>query len=395
MKITRLEVFLVNPGRPVSFGTGWGQNTILVKVNTDSGISGLGEAFETGKAKTIESALYEYERWLVGKDPTEIVRNWYAYYRGARYPMGVESMAALSAVEIALWDIAGKACGLPVYRMLGGPFRDRVRAYASLYLTQPRRFDLEGPPQIQAARDVVTRGFDALKITPHPDDYVSLPAAQILEESVECVRQVREAVGPHVDIALDFHGRSLNPTEALWLAREVEKYRPMFLEEPALPDHPLSLAEVKAKTMIPVAGGARCTSRDRLREILESRAVHVMQPEPTANGGILETLKWGALCELFHVLVAPHHACGPVALMACIHAAACLPNFLIQECNVDLDAPFVHELYRGLPILENGHFLLPKSPGLGIELMEEEAARHPWRPFDRQVIIGPDGGIGM
>ena len=131
MKITHIRVFLINPGRRVSYGTGWGKNTVLVKVYTDEGIEGVGEAFGTGKAKTTEAALYEFERWLKGKDPTEVVRNWYAYYRGSRYPLGTSTMAALSAVEQALWDISGKACGLPVYKMLGGPTRDRIKVYAS------------------------------------------------------------------------------------------------------------------------------------------------------------------------------------------------------------------------------------------------------------------------
>ncbi|MEO7654047.1 MAG: mandelate racemase/muconate lactonizing enzyme family protein, partial [Bryobacteraceae bacterium] len=278
MKITRLKVFLINPGKHVSYGTGWGKNTILVKIYTDAGIEGLGEAFGTGKAKTIEAALYEFERWLVGKDPTEIVRHWMAYYRGSRYPLGTETMAGLSAVEMALWDIAGKACGLPVYKMLGGPFRHKVRVYASGYLAQPSHFDLEGPPLVQAALDVVRRGFTALKITPQPDNYKTLAPAETLRESVERVRQVREAVGPNIDICLDFHGRCLSPVDAIWLAREIEVYRPLFLEEPALTEHPDSLREVKGKTIIPIAGGERCISRDRLREILETRCLHILQP---------------------------------------------------------------------------------------------------------------------
>ncbi len=233
MKITRLKVFLVNPGNRVSYGTGWGKNTILVKIYTDSGVDGVGEAFGTGKAKTIEAALYEFERWLAGKDPTEIVRHWMAYYRGSRYPLGTETMAALSAVEVALWDIAGKSCGLPVYKMLGGPFRHKIRVYASGYLAQPSHFDLEGPPLVVAARDVVRRGFTALKITPQPDNYKTLTPAETLSASVDRVREVREAVGDSVDICLDFHGRSPSPVDAIWPAREIQRFPPSFLEQSA------------------------------------------------------------------------------------------------------------------------------------------------------------------
>lgn len=395
MKITHLRVFFINPGRKVSFGSGWGKNTILVKVYTDDGIDGIGEAFGTGKARTIEAAIYEYERWLIGKDPTRIVRNWQAYYRGSRYPLGTATMAGLSAVEQALWDISGKACGLPVYKMLGGPFRDKIRVYASGYLSQPSHFDLEPKSLVQGAKDVVQRGFTAMKITPQPDNYRDLTPDQIFRESIERIRSVREAVGNDIDIALDYHGRSFSPTEAIRLARAIEAYHPLFLEEPALTENPASLRDVKMKTTVPIAGGERCISRDRLREILELRAVDVLQPEPTCNGGILETVKWAAMGEIHHIVLAPHHACGPVSLLACTHADACAPNFLIQECNVDLDTPLLKELYTGLPVIEDGYLKLPEEPGLGIEFNEEAAAKYPFKPYDRPVIIQFDGGIGL
>ena len=395
MKITGLRVFLINPARTVPFGTGWGKNTVLVKVYTDAGIDGVGEAFGTGKAKTTEAALYEFERWLRGKDPTEVVRNWYAYYRGSRYPLGTATMAALSAVEQALWDIAGKACGLPVYRMLGGPTRDRIRVYASGLLAQPRHFGLPGEDLVGACRSAIAAGFTAVKFTPQPDDYEGKSPQQVLRDAVERVRSVREAIGDDADICLDYHGRSFSPVEAILLARQIEPFRPLFLEEPALTEAPESLAEVKLKTAIPVAGGERCISRDRLRDLLERRALHVLQPEPTANGGILETVKWAAMCELYHVTLAPHHACGPVSLLACAHVGASITNLLIQECNVDLHDPFLAELYAPLPRIEDGHLCLPDRPGLGIELDEAAAERYPYKPFDRPVIRGADGSIGL
>ena len=395
MKITGLKVFLLNPGNKVSFGTGWGKNTILVKVYTDEGIDGVGEAFGTGKAKTIEAALYEYERWLKDKDPTEVVRNWYAYYRGSRYPLGTATMAALSAVEQALWDISGKACGLPVYKMLGGPFRYKIRCYASGYLAQPAHFDLADTPMVEAAKAVVEQGFSGIKVTPQPDNYQSLTPEQVLRESIERVRTLREALGDDVDIGLDYHGRSFSPVEAIRLARAIEQYHPLFLEEPALTENPESLKETLGKTTIPIAAGERCISRDRLRDILATRALHILQPEPTANGGILETIKWAAMCEMYHVVLAPHQACGPVSLVACAHIDACVPNFLIQECNVDLSSEFVKDLYRHVPVIEDGYLQLPEGPGLGIEFNEEAADRYPWKPYDRPVIIQHDGGVGL
>ncbi|MBI4625653.1 MAG: mandelate racemase/muconate lactonizing enzyme family protein [Verrucomicrobia bacterium] len=396
MKITGVKVFLVNPGERVSYGTGWSKNLVLVKVYTDAGIEGVGEAFATGKARTTEAAVYEYERWLMGKDPTEIVRHWYAYYRGARYPLGTATMAALSAVEQALWDIAGKACGLPVYKMLGGPFRRKIRLYASGYLAQRSHFFVDGGGTlVDGAKAVVAAGFTALKFTPQPDDYQRKSWTQILNDSIERVRSVREAVGADIDICLDYHGRSFSPAEAGQLAQAIEPYRPYFLEEPALTESPESLVEVKMKTNIPIAGGERCISRDRLKEILEKRAVHVLQPEPTCNGGILETLRWAAMAELYHITLAPHQACGPVSFMACVHIDACAPNFLIQECNVDFDSQFIKDLFPERPAIEQGYVLLPEKPGLGVTFNEEAAAKYPYRPFDRPVIVRPDGGIGL
>ena len=396
MKITGLKVFLVNPAEKVSFGTGWGKNLVIVKIYTDAGIDGVGEAFGTCKCKTQEAALYEYERWLKGKDPTEIIRNWHAYYRGSRYPLGTETMGALSAVEQALWDISGKACGLPVYKMLGGPFRKKIRLYASGLLSQRSHFFAEGgTPLVQNVKAVVAAGFTAIKFTPQPDDYATKTWTQVLKDSIERVRTVREAVGEHVDICLDYHGRSFSPAEAVQLAQAIEQYRPLFLEEPALTESPESLVEVKMKTSIPIAGGERCISRDRLKEILEKRAVHVLQPEPTCNGGILETIHWAAMAEMYHISIAPHQACSPVSLMACVHIDACIPNFLIQECNVDFSSRFVQDLFPDPPRIEQGDLILSDKPGLGVTFNEAAAAKYPYKPSDRPVIVRPDGGISL
>lgn len=394
MKITDVRVIVLNPGRKVSWGTGWGKNMLLVKVHTDEGVDGLGEAFHS-LDEPIEGALRKFERWLKGKDPTRILHNWQAIYRGLRYPLGTAELAALSALEQALWDIAGKACGLPVYKMLGGPTRDRVRLYASGYLCQPRHFDLPGDDLVGAARLCVKKGFTAVKFTPQPDDYEGKSPEYVHRAAVERVRSVREAVGDDVDICLDYHGRSFSVTEAVRLARAIEPYHPMFLEEPALTEDPDALVEAKMKTCIPIAGGERCTSRERLREILEKRALHILQPEPTCNGGILETVKWAFMCELYHVVLAPHQACGPVSLLACCHIDAAITNFLIQECNVDIEDQFLKDLFSPMPAIKDGFLQLPDRPGLGIELNENAVEKYPRKPSDRPVIIQQDGAIGL
>ena len=396
MKITDLKLFYVNPGRRTSFGTGWNANFLLIKVYTDEGIYGVGEAFHTGKDKAIEGALVEYARWLAGKDPTRILHNWYAYFRGARYPLGTATTAALSGVEHALWDITGKALRVPVYRMLGGAFRDRIRVYGSTYLIHPENFDER---DLKAFGDGCAMapelGFTAIKITPQPPNWQELTTLEIIKGSAERVRVAREAVGEGVDIGLDYHGRELSPSVAIQLAKEIEQYNPLFLEEPALSENPDSLAEIKAKTSIPIAAGERIISRDRLRELLEKRAVHIFQPEPAANGGIYETVKWAAMAELYQVLLAPHHACSPVSLMANIHIDTVAPNFLIQECHVDLASDFIKRVFIEPPVIEGGSIAIPEKPGLGIDFDEEAAAEYPYKPYDRPVIIKSDGSIGL
>jgi galactonate dehydratase len=396
VRITDVKLFYVNPGTRTSFGTGWNANYLLLRITTDEGIHGVGEAFHTGKDKATEGALLEYARWLVGRDPIRILHHWYAIFRGARYPLGAAESAALSAVEHALWDINGKALGAPVHRLLGGTFRDRVRLYASTYAVMPDNYDQREPKALAAACLVAReRGFDAVKITPQPPRWHDLSTSALITACVARVSAVREAVGDTVDVALDFHGRELSPTVAIMLARELEPLRPLFLEEPALSEHPDSLAEVKAKTTIPIAAGERCIGRERVRELLARGAVHILQPEPAVNGGILETVKWAAFAELHHVLLAPHHACSPVSLMVNAHIDTVAPNFLIQECHVDLDTPFVREVFRDLPEVVAGHLLVRDAPGLGIDFDEDAAARYPYRPYDRPVIVKADGSIGL
>jgi len=360
VKITDAKVFVLNAGRKASWGTGWHKNMILVKLCTDEGIEGLGEGFHS-LDEPIEAAIDKFKRWLVGQDPTRILRNWQAIYRRLRYPLGTAELSALSAVEQALWDISGKACGLPVYKMLGGPTRDRVRVYASSYLCQPRHFDLPGADLVDACQQRVQQGFTAVKFTPQPDDYAAKSPEQIHCDAVERVRAVREALGPSIDICLDYHGRSFSVTQAVRLAKEIESYHPLFLEEPALTENPDALVEAKMKTTIAIAGGERCVSRDRLREILEKRALHILQPEPTANGGILETVKWAAMCELYHIVLAPHQACGPVSLLACAHIDASITNFLIQECNVNVEDPFYTDLFSPMPVIKDSYLQLPPA----------------------------------
>ena len=385
MKITEIRTFFVNKGGTRPWGTGNNNNYVFVKVYTDGGIDGLGEGFHS-LDEPIEAAVRKYERSLVGQDPLRITRNWQMIYRGLRYPLGTAELAALSAIEHALWDISGKAHGLPVYRMLGGPARDRIRLYSGC--------PGDGPIE-EAARRAVDLGFTALKFGPQPDEYGSMSDREVLQGSIERVRKVRETVGPNIDICLDYHGRAFSPIEAVKLARALEPYDIFFLEEPALAESPESILEAKQKSIIPIAVGERCVTRGNMRDVITMRAVHIIQPEPTANGGILETFKLAALAEMYHIVVAPHQACSPVSLLVNAHIDAAIPNFLIQECNTYPYNPILEELLIGLPWIENGYLELPDKPGLGIELNEEAVTKYPHKPYDRPIIIQRDGAVGL
>ncbi|MFQ6076298.1 MAG: galactonate dehydratase [Candidatus Bathyarchaeia archaeon] len=380
MKITGLKTFLVKEN-------GIGRNFIFLKISTDEGIEGIGEAYPTGKAKATETVLHDYERWLAGKDPTRVVYHWQALYRGSRFPLGTITMGALSGVELALWDIIGKRYGAPIYKLLGGPCRDKIRAYTHLQGSTPEELAEE-------ARVLVKKGYTAMKFVPYPPDYCTLGPNAIVKRAVERVRAVREAVGDDVDILLDYHGTEFSAANAARMAKALEPFQPLFLEEPVLHENVDAMLEVKNKTTIPIATGERLFTRYGFRELLDKRAVDIIQPDPIACGGILETLRIGAMAEAYYVSLAPHNPCGPVATAGCLHVDACAPNFLIQE-HIPDDSPFRGSLVDEPMKLERGYFHLPTRPGLGIELDEEGLARYPFEPYDRRVAIREDGSIGL
>lgn len=404
MKITDVKLFLINQPYPFDWGPGNAGNHAIVKIETDDGLHGIGEAFHSLE-DIIEGCVQKFRRWLLGQDPTRVIHNWNAIYRGMRYPLGTGELSALSAIEQALWDIAGKACGLPIYKMLGGPVRERIKVYASGG-THSRWPEMQGKPLHEQAKVLVEKGWTGMKFGPQAVDVAFDPPSVVwrviekspmreYEESVERVRLVREAVGPDFNICLDFHGKSFSPADAIRLAKGIEPYHPYFLEEPALTENPDQLVEVKAQTSIPIAGGERVVHRDLFKDVIDKRAVDIIQLEPTACGGILETVRRSAVAELSNIVLAPHHACSPVGLCACAHIDAAVPNFLIQEVNNDVTSDFNRELFSPLPKIENGYLELPEGPGLGIDLNEEAAAAYPPKDWDRPVIIKPDGSVGL
>ncbi len=348
MRITSLELLHVRPR--------W----LFLIVHTDEGIDGYGEPIVEGRARTLAEAVRELEPLLIGEDPTRIEHLWQKMYRGAFYRGGPVLCSAISGVDTALWDITGKALGVPVHRLLGGPVRDRVRMYPHVGGSSPAEI-------AEAAKKRVSDGFTCMKmsVTP-PLRHVEPP--EVVEREVERFAAVRAAVGNGIDIAIDFHGRVSYPL-ALRLTRALEPYNPMFIEEPVLPDDPESMALIARSTVTPIATGERLFTRWGFSPIFEKRAASIVQPDLAHCGGISEGRRIAAAAETVSAGIAPHNPLGPINLAASLQLALATPNFIIQEFSGSAER---RELGVGLitePFeVKAGYIERREAPGLGIEL---------------------------
>jgi galactonate dehydratase len=347
VRITKLETIPVKPR--------W----LFLKVHTDEGIVGLGEPVLEGRAQTCAAAVQEIGRYLIGQDPRRIEHHWQAIYRGQYYRGGPILSSALSGIEQALWDIKGKWLGQPVYELMGGATRDKIRMYGWLsgktfgeYLENAK----VNPDGFTVLKTGLTGAFEP----------VDTPAR--VEKVANEFAAIREAVGSGVDVAIDFHGR-VPPAMAIRLAKALEPCQPMFIEEPVLPENVDALALVARSTTIPIATGERLFTRWGFRQVLEKQAAAILQPDLSHAGGIWECRKIAAMAEAYYVTVAPHCPLGPIALAACLHLDACIPNFLAQE-HVTLGNGYLKEPFE----MVDGFVQLPDKPGLGIELNEEALA---------------------
>ncbi len=353
MKIIGIKTYPVQPR--------W----LFVKVETDSGVFGWGEALGD-KALVVAEAVRSYAHHLDGEDPRKIVHHWQSMFRGAFWRGGPTLCAAISGIEIALWDILGKSLGVPVYQLLGGPTRDRIRMY-----TRPRG---STPEELAAsAREVVSRGFSAMKFCPfervHVVDHYS-----VVEEAAARVAAVRGAVGSGVDIMLDFHGR-VSPAMAIAMEEAMRPYHPYFIEEPVLPENVDALARVARQFKTPVATGERLFTKWAFRDVLEKGAAAIVQPDPCICGGILESVHIASMAECHYAAVAPHNPYGPINLAAALQIDACIPNFLVQE-YVHLGKGYLRNPFT----IEDGYITLSTGAGLGIDVDEEYLQSIPLTP---------------
>jgi galactonate dehydratase len=385
MKITSVKSYTVHPG--------WRKNLIFVKVETDAGIHGWGEAYSQYDRDTAVTAHLEaLGRYAAGRNPfdikhfTQIAFDDYAQRRGS-----VELFCAISGIEQALWDIVGKACGQPVYNLLGGRCRERIRVYANGW-----GYQLRTPADYaRAAEAVVKQGFTALKLDPLPQPWRTWIPREEEERAVGVVRAVREAVGPKVDILIDQH-RRLAPMHAIRLDRRLAEFDLYWLEEPNLAEMPEAMAEVRRATGLPIVIGEATYTKTGFRPLLEARCADILNPDVACCGGILELKEIAAMAEPFLVAMSPHNYNSTlVALASTVHASATMPNFLITEYFV----PFVDFCDRISPNQikpKDGYIELPTAPGLGVEVDEEALKRHPGKPYATRRLRQPGeepGGI--
>jgi len=386
MKITAIRTLVVNAEM---------RNWVFVKVETDqAGLWGWGEASIEWKTRAVVGAIEDVSPLLLGEDPTRIEHLYQKLYRGTFWRQGVIGITAVSGVEQACWDILGKSLGLPVYKLLGGAVRERVRMYTHLGGGDMKSvYETFDPgPLIDLAQAVVAKGYTAVKVVcvPYSEPLMGLPYVKKFAQAIE---RLRLAVGDGVDIMIDFHGRTY-PAMAIQYINAVEEFHPFFCEEPVPPENVAAMREVRQAVRVPIATGERLVTRHQFREIFEQQACHVIQPDLCHCGGLLEGKKIAAMADVYYMGVAPHNPLGPVANAAALHFALSTPNFLIQE-DMLTDVPWRWDVVRHSLETRDGYWLKTEQPGLGVEVNEEEARKHPFHqePMPTTSIRAADGAI--
>jgi galactonate dehydratase len=376
MKITDVKTFLVHPGSS--------KNWLFVKVETDEGIYGWGEAYtQADRDRSIEITVQQLRRYLIGRSPFDIKHfTFMAYTDFATRRGSMEFYCAVSGIEHALWDIAGKATGQPVYNLLGGAARTQIRVYANGWGGGGSLDTLVG-----AAKGVVARGFTALKFDPFPNPWRAYISRRDEDMAVERVAAVREAVGPDIEILVEVH-RRLAPMHAVRVARRMEPYRPFWYEEPVSSRDMAGLAEARREINLPIVTGEELYTKAEFREVFEQRAADIINPDVCNCGGILELREIAAMAEVYHVVVSPHnYNSTAIGLAATVHAAAGMPNFLITEYFVNFEDVGKAIATPLVPV--NGVIKLPTTPGLGVEINEDALAHYAYQEFPRRNLRQP------
>lgn len=372
MKVTDIKCFAVD-----CFRTNW----VFVKVYTDEGIDGVGEATLEYKEKALLGAVGHIKEYMLGQNPLDIEKHWHSIYRDAYWRGGAVLMSALSAVETALWDILGKSLNIPVYRLLGGKANERVRIYVNGWFAgakTPKEFG-------EKAKAAAERGVTAMKWDPFGKNYLEISNKE-LDTALECIAEVRSAVGDDVDLLIEGHGR-FNIATGIKIAKELEQFKPMFFEEPVPPDNIDAIREVREKSPVAIAAGERLYTRWGFRPLFDKHAADFIQPDISHAGGISELKKIAAEAQSRYIAFAPHNPSGPVANAATLQLAAACPNFSILEIMYS-DVPWRKEVTNERLNYSDGYMEIPDKPGLGIEIDENECLKHPYKPHTLRHYTG-------
>jgi galactonate dehydratase len=372
LKITGISTRVVNAEM---------RNWVFVRVETDSpDLEGWGEATLEWKTRAVVGAIEDLAPLLLGRDPRDIEQAVRVLKKHSFWRLGVIGMSAVSGIEMALWDILGKVLGVPVWRLLGGKVRDKVRVYTHLGLGDMRAVyeTMDAEPLVARANEVLAQGYRAFKAVFIPYTHYHAPLPEV-EKVGRMMEALRRAVGPEIEVMVDFHGRPASAAAALAYIDALAPGRPMFVEEPLPPGETEGLKAVAAHSKVPLATGERLVERTEFADLLAARVVGIVQPDICHCGGLLEAKKIAAMAEAVSVGVAPHNPLGPIAGVAALHFAVSTPNHVIQEEMVGA-VPWYFEVVEGPIELIDGFWRVPDAPGLGVKVNEAACARHPYKP---------------
>lgn len=362
---------------------------LFVQVETDSGLVGVGESGAWGYLEASAEAVETFKRHLIGQNPLRIEHHWQYLYRRSQF-RGAAIMGALSAIDIALWDVAGKHFGVPCYQLLGGAVREKVRVYRHVTGATKERL-------IQGCLDAKAHGYTAVgHLTPFLDDSRHTPYfkphVEKMRDAIQTVERYREAVGNAVDLCIELH-RRLTPAEAVTLIDGIAETHPYFVEDPVRPDNLDAMAYVASKSRVPIATGERLHTIQEFAMLLERRAAQYIRPDVCLVGGLTHAKKIAALAEAHYVDVAPHNPLSPVSTAACVQLAACIPNFAVQEYPQEEELPPTRDLVVQPLAYEDGFLLVPDTPGIGVTLAEDAAEKFPYKPLEVTTRLHVDGSV--
>ncbi len=376
MKITGVKTYVVSPGK---------RNYIYVRIDTDEGIHGIGEAYSVGPDLATAETIKYFADWLIGQDPTRPEYIWTMLFNYSRFPGGSIVNSAISGIDFALWDITAKALGVPVYKLFGGPSRDKVWIYEDTHAPTAEAL-------VEEVQQLRSEGYTAMKL------FQSISGRQSANETIKAMREkyekLRSDVGYDFELGIDFQARNFEPFRALWYADAIKEFRPFFIEEPIRPDNFAQMAELKKKLPAPLATGECLYTKYEFNDLIAMDAADILQPDIMLTGGMTEGKKIAAMAEANYKVIAPHNPLSPLSTVQNVHFAASIPNFLILEHKCD-DRPDRRDILNEYLPVKDGYIELPTRPGWGVDLNYEYLDSLSYAPWHRTFALRVDGSIDM